>query len=556
MTEETRRQAPRALSAQLRGRDTVRVDAAAPDSRRMVVFATPLSRLSSLSTLFWVVLSIGALLRLATLGLQSFWLDEAITFWTIHRDLAALADMLSIATRPLFFFVLYPFYLLSASEWMLRLPSALAGTASLALLYALGRELFSDRRTALLAAALLALSPLHLWYSQEARFYALGGLISTSAVFFAVRGLKYNRSRDWVLFGLFEGLGLWNESGGIWLILALNIAGLLLARRLLREGRIFGWALAQAVGVLVYLPRLGAFVSSVQGGTAGWIPPATILQVLRLLSDFAGGFMQPAWFGVLSLLLVGSSLLLAAALHLRQVRRDWLAYAVLLPWLLVPISASFVISQPYYRPDWLLEIIGTRPSVFLTRNLITILFPLLLLAGRSLVLLYQQKGAAWQRASMVLAAGILVLYSFGYFNNHLTLRKEDYRSAAAVAASAAAEADLVLTSPGYLEQPVSYYYFQDERLQNLSLASVRDGVVDSLLARQDSERLRLEVPDLPALILQHERVWLITNQNVNQPPDLSLVEYLEESAALIETSYHNGVIVRLYVLDKTGAAQP
>jgi mannosyltransferase len=506
-----------------------------------------IERLGLETKMIWLVLGIGALLRLATLGVQSLWLDEGVSFWTVNRSLPGLIELLSDYIRPLFFLVLYPAYLLGGQEWLLRLPSALAGVASLGLFYLLGQVLF-DRPTALLATALLALSPLHLWYSQEARFYALVGFLALSAVYFAVRGLKYNRLNDWVLFGIFEGIGLWTEASAVWFILAINLGGLLLIRYLFVERRILGWALAQAIGVALYLPRVFTFVNTVQGGATSWIPPATVRELLRVMSDFSGGFMHSALFGILSILLVGSGFAMSSIWLLREAPRRWTTYALLLPWLVVPITASFVISQPYFRPDWLQAIIGSRPSIFLTRNLLTILFPLLLLVARGLVLLYKRPAPVWRWLSVGLAGGLLVLYSSGYFGNHLVLRKEDYRSAAQLVAESVAPGDLVLTSPGYIEQPAAYYYYNREPVRDLSLESVRDGIVDSNQARQDISRLGRVERDIRGLIRQHERVWLVTNENIHQQPDHELVAYLEQLAELEQAAYFEGMLVRLYRL--------
>jgi mannosyltransferase len=519
--------------------------------------AKPLAavRLALRTRTIWLVLAIGALLRLATLGVQSFWLDEGISFWTVYRSLPDLLELLSDYIRPLFFQVLYPFSLVGNQEWLLRLPSALAGIASLGLLYLLGQKLF-DRPTALLATALLALSPLHLWYSQEARFYALVGFLALGAVYFAVRGLKHNRIYDWVLFGIFEGLGLWTEASAVWYILAINLSGLLLMRYLFVERRIFGWALAQVIGVALYLPRLFTFVNTVQGSATSWIPPATVRELLRLMSDFSGGFMHSALFGILSMLLVGFGFALGLIWMLREAPRRWLAYAVLLPWLVVPITISFVVSQPYFRPEFMHAVIGSRPSIFLTRNLFIILFPLLLLLARSLVLLYQRPASTWRWLSLGLAGGLLILYSGGYFGNHLVMRKEDYRSAAQLVAQNVMPGDLVLTSPGYIEQPTAYYYYDREPQRDLSLESVRDGVVDSHQARQDISRLGWVEHDLRGLIHQHERVWLLTNENIHQQPDPDLIAYLEQQAELEHVNRFESMLVRLYVLSESELSEP
>jgi hypothetical protein len=147
-----------------------------------------------------------------------------------------------------------------------------------------------------------------------------------------------------------------------------------------------------------------------------------------------------------------------------------------------------------------------------------------------------------------LAGALLALYSLGYLNNHLVPRKENYRAAAGLVSARAAPEDLVLTSPGYIEQPLAYYYYDKQQPAGLSLESVRDGVVESRLSRQDPAHLGVVEPDVSELILQHDRVWLVTNDNIYQTPDPALIVYLGQQADLEEEIYFEGTLVRLYVL--------
>lgn len=77
---------------------------------------------------------------------------------------------------PMFFYV----HLLGENPVVLRLPSLLAGLGSLALTFALARR-YTGRRAALLAALLLAFSPVHVWYSQEAAPYAAAQFLLLAA---------------------------------------------------------------------------------------------------------------------------------------------------------------------------------------------------------------------------------------------------------------------------------------------------------------------------------------------------------------------------------------
>jgi hypothetical protein len=61
--------------------------------------------------------------------------------------------------------------LVGDSELSLRLPSLVFGLLSIVLSWAIARR-YTDPTTALLTALLLSLSPVHIWYSQEARVYA------------------------------------------------------------------------------------------------------------------------------------------------------------------------------------------------------------------------------------------------------------------------------------------------------------------------------------------------------------------------------------------------
>jgi mannosyltransferase len=122
------------------------------------------------------VLLFAAALRIGTLNLQSFWYDEAYTpVHVLHAGLGATLS--SVVHRenapPLWYVLTWGFSrLFGTGEVALRLPSALAGTATVAVAWGIGREL-AGRRAAVATAALVAVNPLLVWYSQEARAYGL-----------------------------------------------------------------------------------------------------------------------------------------------------------------------------------------------------------------------------------------------------------------------------------------------------------------------------------------------------------------------------------------------
>ena len=79
--------------------------------------------------------------------------------------------------------------LLGTSEWALRLPSAIAGIALVPVAWGIGKEL-ADRAAAIATAAIVAVGPLFVWYSQEARVYGLFMFTTGVAILCFVRLLR------------------------------------------------------------------------------------------------------------------------------------------------------------------------------------------------------------------------------------------------------------------------------------------------------------------------------------------------------------------------------
>jgi mannosyltransferase len=98
------------------------------------------------------------------------------------------------ATPPLYFVVAWVWArLFGFGEAGLRSLSALAGVATVPVVYGLGRELISPR-AGIVAAALAACSPMLVWYSQEARSYSLLVLMSAVSLLMFARVLSEPRS--------------------------------------------------------------------------------------------------------------------------------------------------------------------------------------------------------------------------------------------------------------------------------------------------------------------------------------------------------------------------
>jgi len=166
------------------------------------------------SRAFWIVAGLtvlAAALRFATLGVQAYHHDEIVTASRVLRGSfwhAMDAVGFSESAPPLYYALAWLWTQATGTgEFGLRSLSAVAGVATVPVGYLVGRELHG-RRTGLWAAALVAVSPMLLWYSQEARAYALLVLLCALSLLYCARARQSGGQRDFVLWGLFSGLAL------------------------------------------------------------------------------------------------------------------------------------------------------------------------------------------------------------------------------------------------------------------------------------------------------------------------------------------------------------
>ncbi|MGQ9675067.1 MAG: glycosyltransferase family 39 protein [Chloroflexota bacterium] len=148
-----------------------------------------------------ITLLAGAL-RFYRLGDWSFWRDET---YTLQRAV----DLANINLNyPLWYMITHwSITPLHMSEWSARLPAAIIGTISVPIIYFLVRRAQTSL-IALLAALFITISPWHLFWSQNARFYILLSLLTTAALVVFYLGLEENRLSYLISSLLLVGLGV------------------------------------------------------------------------------------------------------------------------------------------------------------------------------------------------------------------------------------------------------------------------------------------------------------------------------------------------------------
>jgi mannosyltransferase len=169
------------------------------------------------------VTAVAASLRFATLDVQSFGFDETVTVVDVLQPslVATLESLPDQEHNPPLYFILAWLWatLFGEGEEALRSLSALLGTATIPVVYAAAKQLISQR-AGLVSAGLCAVHPLLVWYSQEARPYALLILLGSLSLLAFARALDDPSPPRLAWWGLASSLALTTHYHAVFLVAA------------------------------------------------------------------------------------------------------------------------------------------------------------------------------------------------------------------------------------------------------------------------------------------------------------------------------------------------
>ncbi|QPV63700.1 glycosyltransferase family 39 protein [Halosimplex litoreum] len=330
------------------------------------------------AALLGVVLVVALVVRLRALTAESLWMDEvySITYATERSTLAILTELpLEDPHPPLYYLLLRGWTaVFGASTVATRALSVVFGVAAVGLLFALGRRLY-DRETATVAAAMLALSGMHLYFSQDTRMYSLYTALAVASLYWYVR-LVFDGDRSrrtaagYVATTVLLG---YTHVFGLFLVLAQNCYLAIHALRVERSQAVEllrNWVGTQAVTALLLGPFLAVLGMRLLGyppfdtASPTWIPvPEPGLLVDTVARYFEYGWLWDSWaigFIAASLALAGWALVsdtdpdefpTGRLDRLLPSRRTTFLLVVLVVPVVVPFAVSLTV-EPIYRAKY------------------------------------------------------------------------------------------------------------------------------------------------------------------------------------------------------------
>ena len=528
-----------------------------------------------------IITLLGAGFRFLKIGKQPLWLDEAFSVWMSRHSIPDIIKLtIDIDQHPPLYHILLSIWnaLGGYSEAWVRSLSAVFGILTIIVIFSLGKTL-SGPRVGLLSALLLALSPFHIQYGQEARSYALLTLCASLSMLMTARLLLDDRARTqpigqqfgeflqrwkrrstrdnsgdtiseegdkraqrgglsfrqvetdltWLGYMVFTALTLFVHNTAVMLPIGLNLFmfGLMLFRRFSPAGEgqmqapsLRNWLLAHGGVFLLWSPWLPAFfLQSVAVSGDFWIQPPTYEVVTNALKTFLMAFLpnQIGWRWLIWAA-YGCTFILAFI----QYRRRAAQFLFLAALFLTPFLGELLVSL--FRP------------IFYDRTLIGTTIPVYVLIA---VGISQLRFKPYIATALIILLTLSLLSIDNYFRNY---EKERWDLAAVYVGDQVQDGDMIVFNSGWTQIPFDYYFAQYNRKVievGAPQTMFENGELEPRMTEQDLPRLR-------EILRGRTRVWLVYSHNWWTDPDSLIQKELRRELRLMETKNFNDMQIQLY----------
>ncbi len=434
-------------------------------------------RFLKLHKYFIAILILGSILRLADLSGESIWVDEGRSMALAKMSVENIIDENAQDNHPPIYYLFLHFWIkiFGTGEYSGRLPAALLGIGSIAMIYFICRKFF-DQDTSLYATLFFSLSVFHIQYSQEIKTYAPATFL-TLLSFFAFLNLLKDRHLIQILLYLVSSVFLlYTHFLAIPVILAQNIIFFARYARSENNHSLRSWILIQLTILVLFSPWVPfLFQRTADLPGSFWLPPITLMEIPKTFLIYAGTYTP---FGIAILIIF--TILIIIAIRTRQIPGD--TYLLLLSWLCVPIALPLLISFLY-------------APIYIIRITIVASIPFYILAGYGLA----QISNRFVRSQILLY--ILLLSCANLITYYTESHKERWRETVEILEKSAEPEDLILVHAGFcVENAIDFY----RQRQDLTIRS---------FPAQHLKIMPVDTADLAKEIQVYNRIWLIRSHS-------------------------------------------
>lgn len=486
-------------------------------------------------TILGLIMALGITVRLIHLGTQSFWWDEVYSANLASKSLIKVVSCFG-QTPTLYHVVLHFWRILGHSDTFFRLLSVAFGIAAIPVIYALGKELF-DARHGLLSAFLLAVSPFHLWYSQETRMYAMLILVSLASVLFFIRFLHQRGRWSGPWWILTTALAIYTHYYAVFIPI-FQVIYFVICRRAYRSlWRHFRLSLAAIIllGIpivtVVFLgPRFSEILTQGAGGNPfrAFSLPYTFFafslgfsygpSVAELHRSTSLAAVQPYWSHLIPPTIV-FFIAFASGLGWLWRRREREKLVFFLLYLFIPMAGASIISSQ-------LNVISYNVRY------VSVIFPAYLLILAHGLLSTRRRILRWLLILVILGATVISIANYYFVPRY---SKEDYRSAARFISAHAQQEDIILVT-----HLVSFSYYYQGPVPARSFFW--------------SHAFYRKLPEIQ--LSDYRRAWFVLSREWGSDPDGIVSSYMMRTFHTVQETTFANLSLSLFDLTRPGTLPP
>lgn len=446
-------------------------------SSSLANFPKQMSRIELLGSnkFLWVaIFALALFLRLVELGHQSLWYDEDLTLkvsQTSGKELLNALEAEESNKPPLYFLFMHYWLPWGTTEFWIRLPSAIFGALSCVMALILGREVLG-RSYGWILGLVLAVLPFHVYYSQEARMYALLVLVGACAMLFSCLFCRTQQLRYALFYLICATLACYTFTYGIFIMPFSCLLSLAFRPRLPRKTLLTLWTTNFLVALLFspWVPRL--FISIHTGSGLQLVVRASAMQTspyaffaLGLGTTFGPSTEQLRIWGrhifaeqpgtgglFIAGFLIEVAVVVIGLRKLWQGNRNGFFFAVIGLGIFLGIPAAINLLKPEIPNNSRYTILAVIPFAVIIA---------------SFVLWTLEPGKGRKILAAVFAAFVGISLANNFFNPKYA--REDFRSAASFLKSLQPPPDNLIVCASFMKVPLQHYYDGSAQILPLSI---------------------------------------------------------------------------------------
>lgn len=416
---------------------------------------------------FLIILLFGIFTHVYRFSFRNIWIDEITSISYARGELKNVFPLFSY--KPVYFLLLKAWiFFFGTAEAAARSLSVILGVASIIIIYKLCKKLL-NREVGLLASFFLAISPFHIYISQQARQFALMEFLVLLSMYIYISYITSAKKR-WLPLNLFLNLLIvYSHPYGLAVPLLQSLHLFSKQRfKSLRKQWLFLYSILVLIIIVSFItltPELRnkewapqdrdvVFLWKVLGPEwrdIDWMPPVTLGVFGDVIETFSYGgksYGSREFFRERKYYINSLTAFLFTAFFLVGFLLDWGVYqkykSFFAFWFFSPLLLAYLISV-FIKPILVIRYLNYIVPVFY----VVISFAIWKIAGK--------KGAVL--AGIILFITTLLLIPLGEIYYRVNKDADSWRATSNFLKSQIRENDIVVFAPSYLYLPLGYYFY-------------------------------------------------------------------------------------------------